>query len=124
MGMPKQFLQAYDVQSVFQQMGRIGMTERVGGKLFLGVHLGTAFLDDPLDAPCGKRPYRPVLGDLTVENVFYGVFGPKIGPRAPGKVRAQGYIAVHLSLLLFYEDRFSIEIYIGPQQVTEFITCL
>src|SRR5680860_644641 len=103
-------------------MGRIGMPERVGGKLLLRVYLGTAFLDGPLDARRGKRSYRTILGDLTVENVFYGVFGPEIGHQAPGKVRAQRKITVYLSFLLFYEDRFSIEIYIGPQQVAEFIT--
>src|SRR5680860_574801 len=89
MGVPRQFLQAHDVQSVLQQMGRIGMPERVGGKLLLRVYLGTAFLDGPLDARRGKRSYRTIFGDLTVENVFYGVFGPEIGHQAPGKVRAQ-----------------------------------
>jgi len=85
----------------------------VGGKLLFGSYLGTAFLDHPLDARGGKRSYNPIFGNLTVENVFYGVLRPKISAQAPGKVRAQGNVAVDLSLLLFNEDGLSIEIYIG-----------
>lgn len=82
-------------------MGRVGMTQRVGGKLLFSLYLGTTFLNDPLDARCGKWPYRPVFGDLTVKNVLYGVFGPEIGSQTSGKVWAQGNIAVYLSFLLF-----------------------
>lgn len=94
-------------------MGGIGMTKRMGRKLLLGVYLGTTFLDHPLDGSCGKGLCSTVVCDLTVENVFYGIFGLKICSQAPNKVRAKGKIAIDFSLALFDQNRFSMKIHIG-----------
>ena len=72
MSVPQQLLQAHDVQPIFEQMGGIRMPKCMGGKLLLCLYLGTAFLDDPLDARCGKGSYYPIFGNLTIKNMLRG----------------------------------------------------